>query len=175
MKILRWAWNYLEEFLGGICLAGIVIFVFLNVVLRYIFNAPVGWVSEISTILFVWMVMFGVGAAARHKLHPSIDFLVQMIPVKPRIILEVLMNIVMLYLLVDFSVRGWDFAWDLGWKKLTGMLQMHYTVVYLALPIGFGLMFIRVLGHIISDIKIVLSNDLAKLEERNKPNVEEAL
>lgn len=155
MKFFHWAWKHLEEFLAGICLTVIVLIISINVFLRYVFNSPIDWVSEVATILFVWMVMLGIGAAARYRLHPSIDVIVRLFPGKIRSLIEILMNIFVCYLLIDFTLRGWKFAWVLGLKKFTGMLELPYTVVYLAIPIGFGLMFVRFLTCFIEDLRML--------------------
>lgn len=51
--------NYLEKiitFLASISILGIVVVVFLNVVMRYIFNTGLTWSDEVSVNLFVWFI-----------------------------------------------------------------------------------------------------------------------
>ncbi len=56
-------------------LAGMVVAVFLNVVLRYGFGTGIVFYEELSRLLFVWLVCVGsVLAAAKHQ-HLSFDML----------------------------------------------------------------------------------------------------
>ena len=51
--------NYLEKiitFLASASILGIVVIVFLNVVMRYIFNTGLTWSDEVSVNLFVWFI-----------------------------------------------------------------------------------------------------------------------
>jgi len=156
VKFLSWVWNYFEEFIGGICMALIVLLLFTNVIMRYLFNEPILWASEITLMLFVWMIMFGIGAAARHNLHPKIEAVGWFVSEKLRVVIELIVQIVVIVFLAVLIVLSWDFAWDLGMQKFTGILRQHYTVIYLSMPFGFGFLFLRVATHFILNLKKML-------------------
>lgn len=166
-KRIFWVWNHLEELIGGISLAVIIFMIFLNVVLRYVFHSPIGWATEISTIMFVWMVMFGIGAAAKYKLHPNIDLISRFFPGRLKSWIGAAIHVIVIVLLIVTIFRGWDYAWRLGWNKLTGLLELRYTYVYLSLPIGFGLMLIRVIASILSDLRPSKDKPSAAPERNN--------
>ncbi|WP_248924348.1 TRAP transporter small permease [Paenibacillus hamazuiensis] len=157
MKFLTWFWNCFEEFIGGICLALMVLLVFANVVLRYIFNAPILWASEITLILFVWMIMFGIGAAARRNLHPKIEAIHWFLPERKRIYMDVAVQLVVIGFLLVLIVLSWNFSWDLGMQKFTGILRQRYTVIYLSMPIGFTFLLLRVGTQFILNIKSIIA------------------
>lgn len=121
--------------------------------MRYALNAPIEGAGEIATMMFVWLVMFGISAAAYENLHPRIDVLVNVLPNKLKIIIESAIVMLMVVLLVDFMVRGWDYAWTSGIQKRVGMFDFSYIYVYMALPVGFCLMLIRILYHFFQDMK----------------------
>lgn len=173
MKRLKWVWNHLEEFLGGICLSGIVALVFINVLLRYVAGRPIGWSDELAGILFVWMVMFGLGAAARLKIHPNIDAVINIIPEKLKILVELVINIATISLLIYLTISSWKFTWDLGWDKLTGMLRIRYSFVYVSMPIGFFIMFVRITVHTVENIYYFITGK--KLGIDQEPSAEEAV
>jgi TRAP-type C4-dicarboxylate transport system permease small subunit len=158
MKFWVWAWRNLDTFLAGISMAVIVLFVFTNVLLRYLFNTSIEWFNEVSTILFVWTTMFGAGAAARHKLHPAIDIISNLFRGKMAKWVRFIVNLIVLCLLAEFTVLSWNFAWKLGMQKFTAMMEIPYTYVYLALPLGFGIMFIRVFFHFLADLNLLGRN-----------------
>lgn len=68
--------NYLEKiitFLASASILGIVVIVFLNVVMRYIFNTGLTWSDEVSVNLFVWFIFLGGILAAIEKMHLKVD------------------------------------------------------------------------------------------------------
>lgn len=157
MKVLWWAWRHLEELLGGLCFAVVVGAVATNVLMRYVFQDSIAAASEVATALFVWSVMFGIGAAARERLHPSIDLLNRLLPVRAGTAVQVTVDLAVIYLLGDLILSSWSFAWGEGFTKFTGALELPYVYVYLSLPIGFGLMLIRVLANFVTDIRLLLN------------------
>jgi TRAP-type transport system small permease protein len=58
------------------CLAGMVIMVFGNVVLRYAFNLGLTVSEELSRFLFVWLTFLGAIVAFRERGHLGVDMLV---------------------------------------------------------------------------------------------------
>jgi TRAP-type C4-dicarboxylate transport system permease small subunit len=166
MKYVAWLWRHLEEVLGGIALIVVVVTVSTNVFLRYVLNDSFEWGTEVANIMFVWIIMMGIGAAARHRLHPTIDLVTRLLPIKAGVTLDLLMSLVIIYVLGQLTIITWDFALLSGFFKYTGTLELPYIVVYLALPIGFGLMLVRVAIHMIDDIRALLRGDRSELEAR---------
>lgn len=63
----------LAEALMVLALAGMVIAVFVNVVLRYVFHTSIVSYEEISRLLFVWLVAIGAIVAAFEGSHLGFD------------------------------------------------------------------------------------------------------
>jgi tripartite ATP-independent transporter DctM subunit len=55
--------------IAGALLAVEIILLFANVVARYVFGDPLVLVDELSSVLFLWLAMFGAVLALRHKSH----------------------------------------------------------------------------------------------------------
>lgn len=71
--------NLLEHFLKGTIFASLalmVIFVFLNVMLRYMFNSGLAWSGEVARYLFVWIIFLGSVIAVKEQSHLGVDILV---------------------------------------------------------------------------------------------------
>jgi len=62
------------------CLALMVLLVFGNVVLRYVFNSGIAVSEEISRWLMVWLTFLGAVVALREHAHLGIDTLVRALP-----------------------------------------------------------------------------------------------
>lgn len=62
------------------CLAGMVVLVFGNVVLRYAFNSGLTMSEEFSRWLFVWMTFVGAIVVLHENGHLGLDFIVNTLP-----------------------------------------------------------------------------------------------
>ena len=81
----------------AICLAVMVVLVFGNVVLRYVFNSGIATSEELSRWLLVWLTFLGAIVALRQHAHLGVDTLVRALPPAGRRICFVLSYGLMLY------------------------------------------------------------------------------
>lgn len=98
--------NILKSILNGltvISLALMVIFVFLNVVYRYLLNSGLTWSEEVSRYLFVWVIFLGAVIALIEKGHLGIDLLVGILPKTYQKILYLISNTVVVVTLIILS------------------------------------------------------------------------
>ena len=56
----------------------------LQVVLRYVFNAPLVFTDELAAYLFVWVSFFGWTLASRKRIHIGIGVIAERLPAKLR-------------------------------------------------------------------------------------------
>jgi TRAP-type C4-dicarboxylate transport system permease small subunit len=68
------------DYLLGVLLAGMVIMVFGNVVLRYFFNSGILVSEELSRYFFVWIVFIGAISVSRERGHLGLDSIVRKLP-----------------------------------------------------------------------------------------------
>lgn len=80
MNRLLNAYCRLLDFVIACCLAIMVVLVFGNVVLRYVFNSGVMVSEEMSRWFFVWMIFIGAVSALHENDHLGTDFLVGRLP-----------------------------------------------------------------------------------------------
>ena len=81
----------------AICLAVMVVLVFGNVALRYIFNSGITMSEELSRWLLVWLTFLGAIVALRQHAHLGVDTLVRMLPPKARLVCFIASYLLMLY------------------------------------------------------------------------------
>lgn len=74
----------LAELFMVVALAGMVVAVFVNVVLRYVFATSIVSYEEISRLLFVWLVAVGTIVAAFEGKHLGFDMLTSRLKGGPR-------------------------------------------------------------------------------------------
>ncbi|MBA2672538.1 TRAP transporter small permease [Ramlibacter sp.] len=90
------------------CLAGMVVMVFGNVVLRYGFNSGITVSEELSRWLFVWMTFLGAVVAVRRHAHLGTDTLVSRLPPAGKKICFVIGHLLMLWLCWLMARGGWQ-------------------------------------------------------------------
>lgn len=97
----------LVEWLMALALAVMVLLVFGNVVLRYVFNSGIAWAEEISRLMFVWMIFLGAVLALRQHAHLGVELLQAKLPLWARRASAVLSHLLMLYGLWLFLYGSW--------------------------------------------------------------------
>jgi len=68
------------ETLTALALAAMVLLVFGNVLLRYVFNSGIAISEEMSRWLFVWLTFMGAVVAVKEQAHLGTDFLLAKLP-----------------------------------------------------------------------------------------------
>lgn len=97
MKKLVDGYFSLLKFLMFICMTGMVIMVFGNVVMRYAFNSGLTVSEELARFLFVWMTFLGATVALREHAHLGVDTLIRRLPAMGRRGAMLLGHVLMLY------------------------------------------------------------------------------
>ena len=88
-RLLEWA--------IALCLAVMVVMVFGNVVLRYLFNSGIAVSEEVSRWLFVWMTFLGAIVALKEHGHLGTDMLVSRLGRRGKIVCMALSQLLMLW------------------------------------------------------------------------------
>lgn len=87
----------LIKVLAVACLAGMVVLVFGNVVLRYGFNSGIVVSEEVSRWLLVWLTFLGAIVALREHRHLGIDTLVRRLSPQGKRVVFIINYALMLY------------------------------------------------------------------------------
>ena len=82
--------RHLEESIAGICVLVMTVLVFLQVVLRYVFNAPTSWSDEIAVYAMVWSVYLSCSWAVRERAHIRVMNFINLWPRPMALMLTVL-------------------------------------------------------------------------------------
>lgn len=81
----------------ALCLAAMVVLVFGNVALRYLFNSGLTQSEELSRWLLVWLTFLGAIIAVREHAHLGVDTLVKVLPTLGKKICFVISYVLMLW------------------------------------------------------------------------------
>lgn len=78
-----WLYRRGENILAA--MLGLMFAVFiLQIVFRYLLNLPIGWTSEVSTILWVWLVLWGAAFVIREEEEIRFDLIYGAVQPKTR-------------------------------------------------------------------------------------------
>lgn len=120
----RWesAVTRLEENVLAILLALITIISFVQVVMRYGFNASFGGALELTRIIFAWLILFGMSYGVKMGTHLGVDAFIRMLPKKGLRYAAIFgAGATLLYAVMLISV---------DWMKIFGVSSKGGAVVY---------------------------------------------
>ena len=133
-----------EEVFVGAAMAFSAALLFVNVVLRYWFLAPISWAEELSLYLVVWIVFVGASVATRTRGHIAIDLLALALSPANRRRLSLGVGVLVLVFLVFFIYYSAGHTLRIRASgQLTPVMLAPMWLAYLAMPAGSALMFLR--------------------------------
>lgn len=91
----------------ALCLAAMVVLVFSNVAMRYLFNSGIPTSEELSRWLLVWLTFLGAIVALRQHAHLGVDTLVRTLPPRGRLVCFVASYLLMLYADALLTLGSW--------------------------------------------------------------------
>jgi TRAP-type C4-dicarboxylate transport system permease small subunit len=115
-------------------LAGMVVMVFANVVLRYGFNSGLNISEEMARYFFVWLTFIGAIVAFRDHGHVGVESFVRLLGPRGRIICVLLSNLIIVVLSV---ILVWG-----TWKQHAINASMTAPVVGLSMIWVFGVTYV---------------------------------
>ncbi len=116
--------------------------VFLQVLFRYVLDAPLDWSEEMSTFAFAWMCMLGASVGIRYDEHPRLDVLLVLLPRFIQKIAKVVVNLSIMFMLIILLVYGTKFTLAMRMQS-TAALGYSVSFVYMILPISAVIMLLH--------------------------------
>ncbi|MGG3449130.1 TRAP transporter small permease [Domibacillus aminovorans] len=129
MKVLSQKVDAFLKFIIALCLSLMAIFVFGNVVMRYVFNSGITWSEEVSRFLFIWLIFLGAILALKDNEHLGVDSLVKKLPVTGKKIVYIISNVFILITLVLVFNGSWKLTL-LNVDQSSPAIGMPYAYIY---------------------------------------------
>ena len=143
--------NTIAATLSGVILLFITIAIFVDVFLRYFFNRPSIWVTEVSSYLFLYLVFLATAYCLQEGQHIRVTFLLDYFGDKGRRIMDIITSLFALtfsvVLLWQTSIMTWT-AFSEDWTSPT-MLNAPFAYIYVSMVIGSFLLTLTFLGNIL--------------------------
>lgn len=119
------------DYFTGILTGLMVVFVFLNVVLRTFFNSGLTWSEELSRYLFVYVTYIGAISAMRANGHLGVDTLISRMKPQVQLVMYVVSQ-ALIAVLMGILVHGSYKMVLQNTASKTAALGIPYSVLYAA-------------------------------------------
>lgn len=131
-----------------IMIVAMLLLVFANVVLRYIFNSGIYWSEELALVLEVWFIFLSLGLGVKHRLHISINaFKRESSPAWLNKILDTLADII--YIIVGFVMIVYGIKLvNFTMRSIMPATKWPAGILYLVLPLSGFVVIVEALFHI---------------------------
>lgn len=138
VKILRTVADHLEraeELVIRVLFVGLIVVVFGGVLLRYVIRFPLVWGEELAMFAFIWLAFLSSSVAVRRQYHFRMSALIEYLPARRRMLVEIATLFLMGALTV---VLGWQgvFLAAGGLSEQAPGLRVSMIWVYTAVPVS---------------------------------------
>lgn len=101
----------------------------VQVAFRYLFNMPVGGASELTILMWLWIVLWGAAFVVRESEEIRFDFILAMVGRRTRRVMTVLAAAALLFLYGYSLPAVWDYVTFMKVQD-TSYLDIRYDYVY---------------------------------------------
>jgi len=101
--------NAFEETVIAILLGAMCMITFANVVLRYGFESSLLWGLEVVTVLFAWLVLFGISYGVKVTAHLGVDAITNLVPSRAKRIMLFITCVACLVYAALLMKGAWDY------------------------------------------------------------------
>ena len=170
MAALRWIDKYYERYIMAIMLAAVVIFMFWDVIGRYVMGQSPLFAQEIARYAMITCVFFGLPYGIRYNGHIKADILPELIP-KAKPFFDVASDVGMFFfgcLMIPAGFTKIAASYASGQMSVATNIPIY--VMYIILEIGWILCLVRIIQKYI--LKIVFKKGFSYNPEDLKRNID---
>jgi TRAP-type C4-dicarboxylate transport system permease small subunit len=157
-KIIRFLDDHLEEIFISLAMGYFVVVTILQIIFRFVLKIPASWTEETAKYAFIWMTFVGSSLGAKIQSHIRVDMLENSFTGTPRLLLNWLNQLIFLAFAVIMTVVGIGMCISLlSRPQMSPALKIPMQWIYAALPVGMGLMCVRIAVNLFLQIKTQVS------------------
>ncbi|WP_138418662.1 TRAP transporter small permease [Aquibacillus sediminis] len=149
-----------------ITVGAIFLTVFFTVIVVQIVTRQIGisviWTEEVANYSFIWAVFMGAAVMVNRKEHFTFDLLQRKLKDKPRTILNLVIDLMLILfnvMVLNYGIQVVQRFWNYNWVALQDM-KMGY--VWISIPIMAITMIIYLLGHVINHVKLLKVKEVSE-------------
>ena len=123
-------------YIAKVMMIVMVLIIFVNVVLRYVFNSGLMWSEEVALLLAVWFIFIAMSLGVKQGLHINIAlFPESRQPHRMKRTLAGLKSIAILTVALTMLVHGWKLV-EFTMKSIMPATQWPAGLLYAILPVS---------------------------------------
>lgn len=139
----------IDERIGSFLIFIMMSLTFLQVIMRYIFNAPLFWSEEVTIVLSIWVVFLGAGIASKRRLHIAIELFA--LSDKVALAKSIIISLCVIFFCVVVIIGAVPLLIDLRTVK-TPALRIPTSWIMISFPVCALVMIYAQLVEIIKDV-----------------------
>ena len=153
-KIFQWLDKYIEEALCVILMSSMTILIFIQVIMRYVFNNSLSWSEELARYLFIWLIYIGISYGCKMQKHLKIDAALYIFPKKLRPYVRLIGDILFTIFAIYIVYTGWIYSMQQPkYHMHSPALKIPLEYIYMSTVIGYALSIYRQIQAIILHVK----------------------
>lgn len=140
------------EAFSALILGGMTLFIFVQVLARYVFKSPLAWSEEGARFLFIWMTFIAGYVGARKGQHIGVELIQNLFPETVRKGMKVLCDLISIgfFIIVLYYCCA---QWDKLSAQTSPALKLPMAFVYLGMMLGCLGMAVSYFLHIFEILK----------------------
>ncbi|HBH28005.1 MAG TPA: TRAP transporter small permease [Desulfofustis sp.] len=149
MAPLKTFFSRAEEIFASLCLGAMIVLISVQVFRRYVLQSSLDWSEELARYFFIWAVYIGCSFATQQDRHLEVTILRTVKGgkwAKPITILAYVLTVIFCATVAVWGTQMVLFLIKTGQK--TQALEIAIFWVYIAIPLGMGLMCLRTLERL---------------------------
>ncbi len=157
MQKLINAYDSIEEKILVVSLAFNTILLFIQVIMRFVFNNSLSWSEELARYIFIWEIWLGSSITYREDKHIKVEFLYDIFKgEKARAVIDIIANLILLVFCVVMVWQGKNLVVSMYTRNtLSPAMRLPLWTVYLSLPVGMVAVVCRIIRCIIKNVRIL--------------------
>lgn len=138
-----------EEYLLVASLVLTVIIVFAQIIMRYVFNASLSWSEELTRYIFIYQIWLGASVGVKESKHIRVEMIYGLFKGRSRHLVDIMaLSIFFAFCLFLTINSSWLVQTLFQRHSLSTGLRLPLAYAYAAVPIGCGMMALRLVGQI---------------------------
>jgi TRAP-type C4-dicarboxylate transport system permease small subunit len=148
--MLRWLQRRAEN-IAALMLAVMFAAFVLQIVFRYFFNFPIGWTSELTVVMWLWIVLWGAAFVLRENEEVRFDLLTGAVGRRARIAMGIVAAGALLVLYGKSLPASWSYVTFMKVEKSSYLkIRMDWLFsIYLVFLVAILIRYLWILWHLV--------------------------
>lgn len=153
-KTVRWLDENAEKTVIVVAYGTMTAIIFVEVIRRYLFQLQAPWSTTIPVYLFLWIAWIGAAYNVRKRAHLRFEEFRGRMPYGwqfTMLMMDAILWLVMATIVLKYSIEYVQLL-EMNWAIVPGTDSVMQWWFYMATPIGWGLLIVRVFQNVWEDV-----------------------